>query len=69
VDLAVFGPQRVRDVATYAEPHAFSAGIEHVYVNGVAALAGGKITGATPGRVLRFERRPPPGKGEDDTGI
>lgn len=52
-DLVVFDPLRVRDAATYAEPHAFSEGIAHVYVNGVAVLEDGTITGATPGRVLR----------------
>jgi N-acyl-D-amino-acid deacylase len=44
----VFDPLRVRDVVTYAEPHAFSEGIERVYVNGMAVLEGGSITGATP---------------------
>ena len=52
-DLVVFDPLRVRDVATYAEPHAFSEGIERVYVNGAAVVEGGRITGQTPGRILK----------------
>lgn len=52
-DLVVFDPARVRDTATYAQPFAFAEGIEHVFVNGQAVLANGKITGATPGKVLR----------------
>jgi hypothetical protein len=39
------------DVAMFAEPHAFSEGIERVYVYGSAALADGKIAGMAPGRV------------------
>jgi N-acyl-D-amino-acid deacylase len=37
-DLAVFDPQRVRDLATYKEPLQRSEGIERVYVNGQLAL-------------------------------
>ena len=40
------------DLATYAKPHTFPTGIEHVFVNGVQALSGGAHTGALAGKVL-----------------
>ncbi len=52
-DLAIFHPERVNDVATYAQPQRYAEGMAHVFVNGVQVLADGKHTGATPGRVVR----------------
>jgi N-acyl-D-aspartate/D-glutamate deacylase len=52
-DLVVFDPARVRDAATYAAPHQAPEGIPHVLVGGVFIVRDGKITGATPGQVLR----------------
>jgi N-acyl-D-amino-acid deacylase len=52
-DLAVFDPRAIADRATYAAPHAYAAGMRHVFVNGTQVLAGGEPTGATPGRVVR----------------
>jgi dihydroorotase/N-acyl-D-amino-acid deacylase len=52
-DLVLFDPQRIADVATYAEPHRPPAGIAHVFVNGVAVVRDGAHTGARPGRALR----------------
>ncbi len=52
-DVLVFDPAAVKQSATFASPHAYSTGMDHVFVNGEAALAKGKPTGATPGRVLR----------------
>jgi N-acyl-D-amino-acid deacylase len=52
-DLVVFDPATVRDVATYADPHRFPAGIEHVLVAGEVTIRDGRRTGARPGRVLR----------------
>lgn len=51
-DLVVFDLAAVRDKATFFEPHQHSEGIEHVFINGVAVVDGGKLTQATPGRVL-----------------
>jgi dihydroorotase/N-acyl-D-amino-acid deacylase len=52
-DIVVFDEARIQDLATFERPHQLSVGIEHVFVNGVAVLADGKHTGATPGRVVR----------------
>jgi N-acyl-D-amino-acid deacylase len=55
-DLVLFDPDRVRSNATYDDPRRFPDGIEHVLVNGVAVVKGGKPTGALPGRALRHGR-------------
>jgi N-acyl-D-amino-acid deacylase len=52
-DLVVFDPARIADRATYADPHQFATGVEHVVVNGQLALRDGRLTGARPGRVVR----------------
>lgn len=52
-DLVVFDPATVADRATFAEPHQYPVGIEHVVVNGVLAVDGGSFTSARGGRVLR----------------
>jgi N-acyl-D-amino-acid deacylase len=52
-DLVVFDPRTVIDEATFAEPHRFSLGIQHVLVAGQAVVADNAHTGARPGKVLR----------------
>lgn len=52
-DLVVLDPARVLDTATDAEPARYPAGIEHVLVNGRAAVLAGEETGERPGRLLR----------------
>jgi N-acyl-D-amino-acid deacylase len=52
-DVVVFDPHTVQDEATFADPHQYASGIEHVLVNGVSVIRDGEHTGATPGRVLR----------------
>jgi N-acyl-D-amino-acid deacylase len=51
-DLVVFDLATIRDKATFFEPHQHSEGIEHVFINGVAVVDNGKLTHATPGRIL-----------------
>ena len=54
-DVVVFDPETVHDHASFEHPHRLSTGIEHLLVNGVPILAGGRpVTGALPGRFLRF---------------
>jgi N-acyl-D-amino-acid deacylase len=52
-DIVVFDPDKIRDVATYEDPHHFSEGIIDVVVNGVAVLRDEQMTDALPGRALR----------------
>ncbi|MFQ5791040.1 MAG: amidohydrolase family protein [Acidobacteriota bacterium] len=52
-DVVVFDPNTIRDHATYEEPHQYSTGVVHVWVNGEQVLRYGEHTGATPGRVVR----------------
>lgn len=52
-DIAIFDPARVKDVATYTDPHQLAEGLSFVIVNGVVVLNDGKFTEAVPGRVLR----------------
>jgi N-acyl-D-aspartate/D-glutamate deacylase len=55
-DVVVFDLARVRDRATYTEPHQLSEGMVHVLVNGRLAIANGAFTGERAGRVLRRPR-------------
>ena len=52
-DVVVFDPAAVQDHSTFEEPHRYSTGMVHVFVNGERVLADGEHTGATPGRVVR----------------
>lgn len=51
-DIAVFDPATIADTATFEDPHRYAVGMKHVLVNGVAVLADGEHTGATPGRAV-----------------
>lgn len=52
-DIVVWDSRSIIDTATFAHPHSYSAGVEHVLVNGKPALVDGKATGALAGRALR----------------
>ena len=51
-DIAVFDPARVRDTATFDQPHQYAEGFSHVIVNGQVVYEDGAMTAARPGRVL-----------------
>ncbi len=51
-DLVVFDLDRIRDRATFTEPHQFAEGVEWVLVGGQAVVEEGHLTGALPGRVI-----------------
>lgn len=57
-DLILVDPATVADTATYAEPTSLAVGIEDVLVAGVRVLAGGALTGATPGAAARPSKAP-----------
>jgi N-acyl-D-amino-acid deacylase len=52
-DVVIFDPATIRDLATFEEPNQPSQGMDYVLVNGVPVIAGGKMTGALPGKVIR----------------
>ena len=52
-DLAIFDPAKVQDFSTFENPHQYSTGMVHVFVNGTQVLDNGEHTGARPGRVVR----------------
>jgi N-acyl-D-amino-acid deacylase len=49
-DVVVFDPVKISDHATFAQPHQYSTGVAHVWVNGQQVLSDGEHTGAKPGR-------------------
>lgn len=52
-DIVIFDPATIADHSTFAQPHQYSTGVKHVFVNGVQVLRNGEHTGATPGQVVR----------------
>lgn len=51
-DLVVFDLKRIKDCATYSDPHRYAVGVEHLVVNGSLVLKGGKQLSNLPGYVL-----------------
>ena len=51
-DVVVFDPEKIRDQATFFEPHQYPEGIEYVLVNGAFVVDQGRPTGKLAGRVL-----------------
>lgn len=56
-DLTIFDPARVRDMATFEQPHQYAEGISSVIVNGQLVFDGKMMTSARPGQVLRGGQR------------
>ena len=52
-DIVIFDKTKIRDNATFDNPHQYATGMVHVFVNGVQVIRDGDHTGATPGRVVR----------------
>lgn len=52
-DLVLFSAERVRETATFEDPHRYAEGVELVVLNGRIVVEGGQHTGALAGRVLR----------------
>jgi N-acyl-D-amino-acid deacylase len=56
-DIVVFDPSRVRDAATYQQPHQLAEGMQYVLVNGVVAENAGAWTGKLAGKIVTPERK------------
>ncbi|MBD3415458.1 MAG: amidohydrolase family protein [Candidatus Aminicenantes bacterium] len=54
-DLVLFDEKRIKDKATYENPHQYPEGIEFVLVNGDVVINRGDHTGHLPGKILRKE--------------
>jgi len=52
-DVVLFDPDKIKDNATFKDPHQYATGMIHVFVNGQQVLKDGEHTGATPGRIVR----------------
>jgi N-acyl-D-aspartate/D-glutamate deacylase len=56
-DMLIFDPAKVRDTATYLEPHQMAEGMEYVLVNGVIEKDANAFTGKLGGQVVTPDRR------------
>ena len=52
-DVVIFDPDTIQDHATFEDPHQYSTGVVHVFVNGQQVLREGEHTGSLPGRVVQ----------------
>ena len=59
-DVVVFDPATFRDAATFDDPTQYAAGVQYLFVNGVAAIAEGKHQEKLAGRALRLAKDGPP---------
>jgi N-acyl-D-amino-acid deacylase len=62
-DVVVLDPKAYRDAATFERPHQYAPGVRYLFVNGAAAIDGGKYTGKLAGRVLRHQSPAQPRRG------
>jgi N-acyl-D-aspartate/D-glutamate deacylase len=52
-DLVLFDPDKLQEMATFANPRLAPVGITHVFVNGQPAVQDGQVTGIRAGQILR----------------
>lgn len=52
-DIVIFDKDRIADRATFSDPHRYSEGVVHLFVNGIPVIESGVLTGTKPGRALR----------------
>lgn len=51
-DVVVFDPERIKDMATFENPHQYAVGVRYVLINGRFVVDDGRHTGERPGQVL-----------------
>lgn len=51
-DVVLFDPATIQDHATFEDPHQYTTGVMHVFVNGVQVLKDGEHTNKKPGRLV-----------------
>jgi N-acyl-D-amino-acid deacylase len=56
-DVTIFDPDKIRDRATYTNPHQYAEGVPYVMVNGELVVDEGKIAGKLPGKILTRSER------------
>jgi len=56
-DIVIFDPVKIKDQATFQEPHQYPIGIKDVIVNGGFAVENGKLTYNSFGKVLNANER------------
>ncbi len=56
-DVLVFDPARIRDTATYQNPHQLAEGVQYAIVNGILVRDAGEFTAKLPGKLIVPERR------------
>ena len=54
-DIAVLDRDAIDDPAVFENPHQYATGAAYVFVNGVAVILDGELTGTRPGRTLRHQ--------------
>jgi N-acyl-D-aspartate/D-glutamate deacylase len=52
-DVVIFNQVAIRDKATFDTPRQYPEGIEYVVVNGQVVFDHNKLTGVTPGKILK----------------
>ncbi|CAN5707882.1 amidohydrolase family protein [soil metagenome] len=52
-DVVIFDPAKVKDNATYDQPHQYASGVNYVLVNGTTVLNNETHTNAMPGRFIK----------------
>ena len=52
-DIVIFDPAKIKDNATFDNPHQYTEGMIHVFVNGMQVLKDGEHTGKKPGRFVK----------------
>ncbi|MCG8572901.1 MAG: amidohydrolase family protein [Spirochaetes bacterium] len=56
-DITIFDPETIDDLATYANPNVYPAGIQYVIVNGKIVLENDTLTGCLPGKILKLNKK------------